>query len=266
MRDPGPILDHGNYGKSRSFRGVGIAALIFFGGATAFVFFLATKLPPGRDYDKNIGILHQAELLLGAITVLVGGGMLALLAAQVRVELHERAIRIVGRRREQTDFYGDLEDLHFAYMGNLVSYRATATTPWTILDGRITRFAELKKRLRQLQVAQRAPLLLARLQAGETVRFRYFSDFDALAQVHLNPRRLDQPTHEIELTARTLTVAGKTVDVARLGPVTTNLWLERARIVDVDGNVVHALHTTAILSLDLMCAVIAALQGQPLPA
>jgi hypothetical protein len=65
---------------------------------------------------------------------------------------------------------------------------------------------------------------------------------------------------DITLTPRTPTIAGKTIALARLRRLDRGVQREEVTFVDVDGEVFHRTPSTAILSLDLLLALIEELQ------
>jgi hypothetical protein len=73
-------------------------------------------------------------------------------------------------------------------------------------------------------------------------------------------RNMDYPMIKIELTRHHLKIEDKSIPVERIGDVKTNLWTERAQIVDVDGNVVFKTHATAIISSNVLYDLLARLQ------
>ncbi len=68
------------------------------------------------------------------------------------------------------------------------------------------------------------------------------------------------PTFDLTLSASQLQLESKTIALERIGDIRTNLWTEKSKILDTDGQVFHTVHPSSILSFDVLHALIARLQ------
>jgi hypothetical protein len=248
------------YGKSRSFLAVwwGLAAIFAMPGA--FLLWLTTAIKAGGiRFDGDISILYATgfgAIALGAI-VAIGAWWLA--SSQPTFHLHENAIRAVGRHGDRTDFYEDIEDIYCFFLGGF-SYRASPGAPWIFAGSRISRGAELRRRLTALHAEKRGQRLYRELLAGKTVAFRCLPDNIALSKSFVASSNMDYPTFNLELTQTHLKIGNKAIRIRDLADIRTNLWTERSQILDVNGKVFHTMHPTAIMSFEVLFALLQELQ------
>ncbi|WP_437951279.1 hypothetical protein WME98_10830 [Sorangium sp. So ce296] len=257
MRNPGDVI--GTYGKSRSllFTGWFLAAL--FAGAGALVLSLVPGPGSTVRFDGDVSVLYRAGYGAIALGVVIALGTWWVVASQPVFVLHQNAIQARERKGTRTDFYADIEDLYTFYFGG-IGYRATPQAPWVFIGARTSRYAELSRTLRMRHVEQRGERLYHELQAGGSVRFRALPDSVALSKTLFASRNMDHPMKMIELTRGHLTIEGKTIAIERIADVASNLWVERSQILDVDGGVFHTMHSNAVMSFDVLVALIARLQ------
>jgi hypothetical protein len=93
------------------------------------------------------------------------------------------------------------------------------------------------------------------------VVFRYFDDHVGKSKSAVASRNMNFPTHELILTRDRLQIGQDSIALDRIQSIDTNLWSEKSKIVDVDGNVVFKIHPSSILSFDLLRYLIARQQG-----
>ncbi len=257
-RELGPLV--ATYGTSRSFVGTGRLLGALFAIVGVLVLWLATRVgQDGLQFSGDPRLLH-----------LVGGGLIVVGIAverifwtiarrQVTVHLHEHGLRAIGHGRDQVDLHADIEDVYLVSTG-LFGWRSSPASPWVVIDNRVSKMAELREHLLGYQLAQRGERLWNQLQAGASVTFHLVPDAAARRQVWVNAHDVDHPVSDITLTPRELTIAGRTIALARLRKLDRSAWHERVKFVDVDGNVFHEASSNAILSLNLLLALIEELQ------
>ncbi|MGK3989427.1 hypothetical protein WME99_40650 [Sorangium sp. So ce136] len=257
MQKPGNVL--GTYGKSRSllFTGWFLAAL--FAGAGALVLSLVPGPGSTVRFDGDVSVLYGVGYGAIALGVAIALGTWWAVSSQPVFVLHENAIQARERKGTRTDYYADIEDLYTFYFGG-IGYRATPQAPWVFIGARSSRYAELSETLRMRHVEQRGERLYQELQAGRTVEFRALPDSVALSKTLFASRNMDYPMQRIELTRGHLTIQGKSIAIGRIADVTSNSWVERSQILDVDGGVFHTMHSNAVMSFDVLVALIARLQ------
>lgn len=250
----GPLV--ATYGKSRSFLLAGWCMAALFAGVGVFVLWLSTRIGPDFRFSGDVSLLYMTAA--GALALGAGVAFLVwrLAASQPRFELFENGIRATGPEGERTTLYRDLEDLYSFFYGG-IGYRASPGAPWTFIGSRIHRVAELSERLRSLQVRHRGERLHQQLLAGKPVVFRYVEDKVARSKSLVASRDMDFPTFDITLTADQLRIGQKSIALARIANIRTNGWTETSRIVDIDGNVFYKIHPSAVLSFELLQALIA---------
>lgn len=244
------------YGKSRSFLLVGGFMAALFAAVGLFVLWLSTRIGPNFRFSGDISLLYMVgfgSLTLGAA---IGFFIWRLAASQPTFHLFDNGIRATGPDGDNTILYRDLQDLYSFFYGG-IGYRAAPGAPWTFIGSRIHRFAELGERLASLQIKHRGEQLYQQLRAGKPVIFRYVDDSVAQSKSMVATRNMDFPTHEITLTADQLQIGQKSIDIARIADIRTNLWTEKSSIVDVDGKVFHKIHPSSILSFALLHALLA---------
>ncbi|NHZ43395.1 hypothetical protein [Massilia aquatica] len=243
------------YGKSRSFLFVGWFMAALFAGVGLFVLWLTTQIGPDFRFTGPVSLLYTVgfgSLALGAAIAII---FWRLAASQPTFHLLENGIRA----GENTILYRDLEDLYRFFYGG-IGYRAAPGAPWTFIGSRIHRFAELSERLSSLQIEHRGEALYQQLRAGKPVVFRYFEDSVAQSKSMVATRNMEFPTFDMILSADQLQIGQKSIDIARIADIKTNLWTEKSSILDVDGKVFHKIHPSSILSFELLHALIARLQ------
>ncbi|NHZ63378.1 hypothetical protein [Massilia genomosp. 1] len=257
----GPLI--ATYGKSRSFLFVGWFMAALFAGVGLFVLWLTTRIGPNFRFNGDVSLLYMVgfgSLALGIATALL---FWRLAASQPTFQLFENGIHASGPDGGKVTLYRDLEDLYSFFYGG-IGYRAAPGAPWTFIGSRIHRFAELSERLNSLQVKHRGEALHQQLRAGKPVIFRYFEDSVAQSKSMVATRNMDFPTFEMILSADQLQIGQKSIQIARISNIKTNLWTEKSSIIDVDGKVFHKIHPSSILSFALLHALIAR-QQQSLP-
>ena len=247
------------YGKSRSFLLVWWLLALVFAAAGAFVLMLALSPPAGMRFSGDPALLHAVGaggLLLGLLVAVVPW---LLARSQPTYFLHERAVRCVSPQGDRTDRYADIEDLYVFQYGGF-AYRADAKAPWCTAGGRISGLADLTQRLRGLHVQHRGERLFDGLQHGRPAVFRCLPDAIAASKSVVASRNMDHPTHLLELTSNELKVEGKSIAIGGIADIRQNDWLEKSTIVDAEGRVFHTMHPTAVLSFDVLYALLARLQ------
>ncbi|UOD28248.1 hypothetical protein INH39_22680 [Massilia violaceinigra] len=247
------------YGKSRSFLFVGWFMAALFAGVGLFVLWLTTRIGPTFKFTGDVSFLYTVGfglLALGAAIALV---FWRLAASQPAFQLFDNGIRATGPAGENIILYRDLEDLYSFFYGG-IGYRAAPGAPWTFIGSRIHRFAELSERLSSLQIEHRGEALYQQLRTGKPVVFRYFEDSVAQSKSMVATRNMEFPTFDMILSADQLQIGQKSIDIARIADIKTNLWTEKSSIIDVDGKVFHKIHPSSILSFALLHALIARLQ------
>lgn len=250
----GPLI--ATYGKSRSFLLVGWCMAALFAGAGAVVLWLSTRIGPHLRFSGDVSLLPMVGSGALALGAAIAFFIWRLAASQPAFHLYENGIRASGPDGEHVTLYRDLEDL-YSFHGGGIGYRASPGAPWTFIGSRIRRFAELSERLRSMQIKHRGEALQQQLQSGNAVVFRYVEDRVAQSKSMVASRNLDFPTCAIRLTASQLHIGQKSIDIARIAAIRTNSWTEKSHIVDVDGEVFHKIHPSAVLSFDLLQALIA---------
>ncbi|HEX8615390.1 MAG TPA: hypothetical protein VF800_29240 [Telluria sp.] len=249
----GPLI--ATYGKGRSFLLVGWFMAALFAAVGAFVLWLTTRIGPNFRFNGNVSLLYMVgfgSLVLGAAIAFV---IWRLAASQPRFELFDNGIRATGPDGENITLYRDLEDLYSFFYGG-IGYRESPGAPWTFIGSRIHRFAELSERLSSLQIEHRGEALYQQLQAGKPVIFRYLEASVAQSKSMVASRNMNFPTFDLTLTSDQLRIGQKSIHIARIGNIKTNLWAEQSSIVDVDGEVFHKIHPSSILSFGLLHALI----------
>ncbi|WKB55867.1 hypothetical protein [Eleftheria terrae] len=263
MGQLGPLT--GKYGKSRSFLFAWWCLAALFAGAGVLVLLLIPGEGSNVRFSGDISLLYQVGiggLALGVATAL---GAWLVTRSQPTFYLHEQGVRTVGPGGERCDLYRDIEDVYTFYAGG-IGWRASSQGSWTFAGGRISRLAELTRQLRTAHAEQRGERLYQALMAGETVKFRCLPDEVALSKSFFASRDMQHPTYEIELTRSELRIGGKALPIQRIGEITTHSWKERTRIVDVEGQVFHSMHLTALLSFDVWLALLERLRQGPAAA
>lgn len=250
----------GTYGKSRSFLIVGWFLAALFAGLGAYVLWLTTRVGQDFNYSGDIKSLYGTGF--GALVLGIGIAILywRLAASQPTFRLYEYGIRASKGGSDNVTLYRDLEDLFVFFYGG-IAYRAAPGRPWFFIASRIHKMAELNRRLRSLQVEHRGEILEQRLDAGLPVVFRYFDDSVGRAKSFAATRNMDFPTHDLILTRNRLQIGQNSIALDRIQDITTGLWSETSKIVDVDGKVFFKIHPSSILSFDLLYCLIARQQN-----
>jgi hypothetical protein len=180
--------------------------------------------------------------------------------------LYEKAVRVVGKGIDRTDKYADIEDL-FYFSWSQFGYRPSGDVPWIFGDGRLGRIGRLKDTLGDLHAKYRSEKLLQSVRGGKSAIFHCLPESAAWSKSLIrNSRNMDFRLLTIEVNRRDLTIDGRSIAIDRIGDLTTNLWIENAKIVDVDGNTFFRTHSTAIMSLGALHQLLAGLQEQRLSA
>lgn len=245
-----------SYGKSRSFLVVGWFMAALFAVVGLFVLWLSTRIGPDFRFSGDVSLLYMVGFGALALGVATAFFIWRLAASQPTFHLFDKGIRASGPDGDNTVLYRDLQDLYSFFYGG-IGYRAAPGAPWTFIGSRIHRFAELSERLASLQIQHRGEALYQQLRSGKPVIFRYVDDSVAQSKSVVATRTMDFPTHDITLTADQLQIGQKSIDIARIADIRTNLWTEKSSIVDVDGKVFHKIHPSAILSFALLHALFA---------
>jgi hypothetical protein len=254
----GPLV--ATYGTSRSFLGVGRLLAALFVVAGAFVLWLATRTGhEGLQFGGDPKLLQGVGFGLVAVGVAVERIFGTMARRHVTIHVHEHGVRAIGRERDQVDFHVDIEDIYLVSTG-LFGWRASPTKPWVIVDNRVSKMAELRQHLLGLQLAQRGERLWNQLQAGGSVTFHMIPEAAVRRQIWVDARDVDHPVSDITLTPRELTIAGKTIALARLRKLDRGVQRERVKFIDVDGNAFYETQSNAILSIALLLALIEELQ------
>jgi hypothetical protein len=259
--DNGQLI--GKYGQSRSFRIVLYGLALLFAAVGVFGLFLGMQAASGAlRFDGDISILYKAGAGSIGVALLIALVTWRLTSSQPTFYLYENAIHAAGPKVDRVDRYEDIEDLFSFFWGGL-GYRANPKAPWTfIAANRISKYAQLRDYFTELHVEKRGPLLLNRLAAGETIRFRCVPEQVALSKSMVASRDMNFETYDLELNARSLKIKDKIIDVQRIGEFRGNLWTERCQIIDIDGRLWHSLHLTAIMSPKVLLFLIVNLQGR----
>lgn len=171
-------------------------------------------------------------------------------SAPVRFELHDKGVvRQQGDTRQYTAF-ADVLDLCLLASGsgaeastiNQFAYRSRETSDWTVVSGDVSEFAQFMDAFRSRYVAQRLPVLEARIADGESVAFRFIEagTFPALQ------------TRELALSAEGVHIDGKTWSFESLQRIDLADWTETITLQDDSGKAVFSCLATRILSSDLL--------------
>ncbi len=257
-RELGPLV--ATYGPSRSFVGAGRALCAVFVVIGVLPLWLFSRIGhDGAKFDGDPNLLLATGVGLIVFGIVFERVISMMARRHVTVHVHENAMRAVSRGRDQVDFHEDIEDIYLVSTG-LFGWRATPSSPWVIIDNRISKMAQLRQHLLGYQLAQRGERLWKQLHTQGRVTFHLVPDGAAKRQIWVNTRNVDHPVTDITLTPRELTIAGKTVAIARLRKMDRSIWHERVQFVDVDGNVIYETVSNAVLSLDLLLALIEELQ------
>lgn len=258
-REPGPQL--ATFGRSRSFVGAIAALALLFIAVGALLFWLH-----GRVVAHAINFTGDPKVLTlaGAGALAIGLGAMTLAWWRTRHQmtffLHEHALRAVGAGRDQLDFFEDIEDIYRSGTTGVFGWRRTPGMPWITVDNRVSHFSRLYDELAGRHIAQRGELLWNRLQTGGGVTFHLFPAGAAQGLIWWRSGNVDHPVTPITLTARELTIGGKTIAVARLRPIDRSAWHETIKFVSVDGEEIFRTTANAILSLALLLTLIEELQ------
>ena len=249
------------YGKSRSFLFAWWSLATLFAGVGVFVLALIPRIGKnGLNFSGDVSILYATGLGGLAIGVLLAVLPWLLVRSQPTYYLHEHAVRSVGPKGDRTDFYRDIEDLYIFQYGGF-AYRANEQAPWCSAGARISGFADLTQRLRNLHAQHRVEQLYRSLVEGRTVSFRCLSDQVASSKSMVASRNMNHPMHLLELSRDTLSVRGKSLPIQRLADIQHNGWTEKLNIMDTDRQVFHRMHPTAVMSFDVMYQLLARLKA-----
>lgn len=260
MTNAGPLI--GTYGKSRSLQFAWYFLALLFAGTGAFVLSLIPRFGHDIKFTGDPALPYAIGFGGIGIATLICATTFILLRSQPAFLLYEEAIRVIRGKSDQTDRYADVEDL-FLYPYGGFAFRRSPETPWVFAGGRVSRYAELTARLVEAHAKQRGERLFSELMNGHTIRFRCLPDRAAFSKSVIATRNLDYPTHDLVLTRHHMTVQGKSIPVKRIADMTTNWWIERSEIIDVDGNVFHKMHPAAIMSFHVLLELIGRLQQEP---
>jgi len=255
------------HGKSRFYRGIFVVLAAAFAGAGALVFFSISQIgKKGFQFDGSVSLLYAIGCggILVAIVILLVGHLLT--RNQPTFYLYERAIRAVGRGVDRTDLYEDIEDLFF-YTFSQFCYRPSSDAPWIFGDGRMHRIGFLKDKLAELHATYRSEKLLRAIKQGKSATFHCLPESATWSKsLVANTRNMNYPMYSIEVNQQDLKIRDKSIPIQRIADVKTNLWIERAQIVDIDGNVFYQTHSTAIMSLDALYALLGKMQEEHIPS
>ncbi len=254
------------HGKSKFYISIFVIPAVAFAGAGIFLLSLIPAIHAHKiNFHGDTSILYGAGfggILIAAAALLAG---YLLLRSQPTFYLYEKAIRVVGKNIDRIDLYEDIEDL-FIYDHSRVlqfCYRSSSHTPWIFADGRTHRYSFLKDEFLDLHTAHRGEKLFQAIQEGKTAIFHCLPDQVSWSKSWIvSSRNMDYPMYDIELNRNDLRIQDKTIPVKRIGDVKTNSWIERSQIVDVDGNVFHKTHSTAIISFNVLQKLLARIQKE----
>jgi hypothetical protein len=230
-----------------------------FAGVGAFVLWLSTRIGPNFRFDGDISMLYSVGFGGIGIGIAIVVLFWRLVASQATVALHQNGIHASGPDGQCVTLYRDIEDVFVFFHGGL-GFRATPQSPWTFVGARNSKYAQLSSRLIELQIQHRGVVVFSDLQAGKTVAFRYLQDSVAQSKSFVASRRMDFPMSELSLSRDTLQIAGKSIAIARIDGINTNLWTEKSQIIDTDGQVFHTVHPSSVFSFALLHEMIARLQ------
>ena len=248
------------YGGSRSFAFGGWFIAVLLAGVGGFLFWLAAQARSGAmKFTGDLQLLYKAGGACIGVAVVVVVLFAVLKRRGTKIDVHEDGLHAIGPRSAQLDLYRDIQDVYLAPTG-LFGYRTDPSSPWLILDNRVSKMAELRRRLVEGQVAHRLGWLRSQIAQGGTATFRYFSVSDNQHQAMWNPRKVDIPTYELVIDAQMLSLDGKAIPLSRLSRVASSQWRDKVTFTDVDGTTFYSMPATSVLSLDLLRALIEALQ------
>ncbi|MBA0327179.1 hypothetical protein A7X89_12610 [Stenotrophomonas maltophilia] len=228
----------------------GVATLLL----AAFLFSVRSK----ASADGQSAILWAVALL-----VAIGCGFFAVVPWQRRLraarhEVYERGlVQVIGSQRSYVAF-AEMEDVYLFSSGQTVltglmsnlAYRRDSTDPFRWSNDSLKRFYEFQQLVRELHVRERLPVMIAALQAGETVTFNYVPTGEVWKK-RVSGRFLEVSTRPITLSRDCLQVEGRTVPTSTLRDVDVGTWTQNVTLNDATGSTVFSTMGVGILSFDL---------------
>jgi len=226
----------------------------------AFLFSVRNKAPA----DAQSAILWAVALL-----VAIACGFFAVVPWQRRLrgarhEVYEQGLAtVVGSQRGYVAF-AEMEDVYLfssgqplltGLMSNL-AYRRDSTDTFHWSNDSLKRFYEFQEVVRELHVRERLPVMIAALEAGETVTFNYVPTGEVWKK-RGSGRFLEVSTRPITLSRDCLQVEGRSVPTSNLRDVDVSTWTEKVTIKDAMGSTVCSTMGGGILSFDLFLETVA---------
>lgn len=252
------------HGPSRTSLAIAIALGLMFTAVGILLLALISNIGTSVKFEGNINVLYAttAGAFVVAIAIIVVG--IYLNRRQPMFYLYEDRVRVIGPKLDRTDRYTEIEDI-FAFPMGGVGYRKTTDSSWAFSGYHTSKDSGLVDTLCRKQVEHRLPAMLDEIHSGRPVVFRYFNDADIKSKTAYASRKLDYPTNELSVTSDALTLSNKTIPLDAIHDINANWWIESMSIKDEQGNVVHQLHPSAILSVDLLFALLAHLKSDMTP-
>ncbi|NHZ63377.1 hypothetical protein [Massilia genomosp. 1] len=227
-----------------------IATLLAAGGLLAFWF--STQDVAKYEYAGNAWMLGAAGIGAVVLGFAIGWGIRRVSLAQQTYRLYQYGIRTSGPQGRHAVLYRDIEDILYFDNGTC-AFRSTPQQPWILIGHPIRDCGGLTYRMRYLHRKQRAARLYDRLNAGETVTFRYLDDKAARSVSHSVAHVKDYPTSVLSMDEQQVRIGRKVIDIEHIDTVGFNRWTKNMTIRSMkDGSDFHKMHGKAILSGEVL--------------
>lgn len=258
MIDKGQMLSRHDFSKA-NWGILAAAALLLTVGAALLL------LPLLSDMNENAVLIL---LQTGAVTILLGGALLALrhcLRPTLTYRLYERGVRVINDHSHKERFIpfekiGDIYRFHgrglFGGLFNVMAFRTTAEHPWCTVFSNLSHSWRLVDVIIDQQLRQRGPQALNALYRGEVLSFSYMS-CGALWLNHLPPgNRKKQPPQTLQLSATALITQQENIPIERIRILENNAQRSIIRLLDSQGNTLFTIGYFSLLSADLFMALL----------
>jgi hypothetical protein len=248
-----------------------------------FLLYLSTKLPVDNsapvsvtssrgmrlDFSSPQTMIYATSAFLAVLAVVMFGiHTWQKKLRQTSYEVFEHGIsKITGAQKDYVPFTA-IEDLYLfssgqaAFTGLItnLAFRRKADEPFHRVIESLKGFHDFQQLVRELHVRERLPLVLATLQSGGAVTFRYVANGQVWSK-RAKGDALNISTDSIIVTANFIEVQGRKVPMSALRTVDLSTWTEKVVIKDENGQEVLSTICTGILSHDLFLSTLDVLLG-----
>jgi hypothetical protein len=172
---------------SKAFLYFSYVILVLFTAISLFIYFKAIQpVNEGTmNFSGNVSILYYCIVFIMALGLIIFTTALYLSKGSV-FYLYQNAIVIDNKGSKETLYFKDIEDVYLFTSGkrifdiNNIAVRKNSTTPWHPISARYSDIYKVIAFIRSAHRSVNVPLLLRKLEEGESATFTYV-DFKDLA-------------------------------------------------------------------------------------